>query len=336
MMTKEAAKEYAIMVLVSAVGSALMTWVTCTSCHDNVNRYLFITWFSFLAWILIWIGNGQLSHFISTRISWVQYPLKRFTWGIISTVIYTVGIVLLVSKLWEFIYEFQFDNYYEVVMPALIVTFILSLFIHSREFLIQWKKSAVDSERSKKESVAAQYESLKNQVNPHFLFNSLNALTSLVYQDQDKAAKFIKHLSEVYRYVLDSREKELVSLGEELSFLQSYVFLQEIRFGSKLRMVVEVPNLTGQVAPLGLQLLIENAIKHNEISEDQPLTIKIYLKDGFIVIENNLQRKKISLEDPSGLGLENIKRRYEFLSDRKIKIEETDSLFKVEIPILFA
>ena len=200
--------------------------------------------------------------------------------------------------------------------------------------LFRSRQSAINAERLEKESVKAQYESLKNQVNPHFLFNSLNALTNLVYEDPDKAAKFIKQLSEVYRYVLDSRSKELVSITEELQFLQSYIFLQQIRFGDKLKMVIDLPNPTGEVAPLALQLLIENAIKHNIIATDQPLTIQVYHQDGYFVVENDLQRKTVLSEDSSGLGLDNITKRYNFLSSVKVKIEESSSKFKVSIPVI--
>ena len=138
----------------------------------------------------------------------------------------------------------------------------------------------------------------------------------------------------MYRYVLDSRDKELVPLQEELQFLESYIYLQQIRFGNKLKMIIELPVAQGQVAPLALQLLIENAIKHNIIAEDQPLTVRVYQQEGYIIVENNLQKKTVLNEDSSGLGLENIKRRYEFLSALKVKVKESDLIFKVEIPII--
>lgn len=327
-------KSYLTIIAISLAGSLLTTYFTCAGCRANYIRFAWVTSFSALLWIFLWIGNGELTDFINKKISWVKFPVRRLIVGVIGTVVYTVSVVLLITKAWEYFLNARFDNYYEVVLPSLIITFFISLVLHSREFLNRWKKSAVDAERLQKESVRAQYESLKNQVNPHFLFNSLNALTNLVYQDQDKAAKFIKQLSEVYRYVLDSRDKELVSLQEELKFLESYVFLQQIRFGDKLRMVIDLSTAQGQVAPLALQLLIENAIKHNIIAEEQPLTIKLYEQEDFIIVENNLQKKTTLSEDSSGIGLENIKRRYEFLSSRKVVVQEIGLIFKVEIPII--
>ena len=174
----------------------------------------------------------------------------------------------------------------------------------------------------KRKVFVAKYESLKSQVSPHFLFNSLNALTNLVYEDQDKAAKFIKQLSEVYRYVLDTRDKEVVSMEEEKNFLNSYLFLQQIRFGDKLKLEVNLDETRSRIAPLVLQMLVENAIKHNVISEENPLHINIYVKDGFIVVENNLQKKSVMLDESPGIGLDNIAKRYEFLSDKKVEVIE--------------
>jgi hypothetical protein len=290
--------------------------------------------YSTMLWALLWIGNGWISHFISSKIPWVENPTKRFFWGIVSTLVYTISLVVVASRVWAAAFHLAIDNYFEIIIPALSITMVISLFIHSREFLIQWKKSAVDAEVAKKESLAAQYESLKNQVNPHFLFNSLNTLTNLVYEDAEKAARFIKQLSEVYRYVLSSKEKELVPLTEELSFLKSYIFLQQIRFGEKLSVTVEIPHSKGLIVPLALQLLIENAIKHNVIAEDQPLTIKICGTRNSIIVENNLQRKSVVAEESPGIGLENIKGRYAFLTNEKVKIEESEKAFKVEIPLL--
>lgn len=316
------------------MGSTVTTYFTCTGCHSDLHRYALVTFFSTILWISLWIGNGELTEFISKKISWVKFPVNRLIVGVIATVAYTVIIVLLIARSWEYFLNFSFGSYADIVVPSLIITFFISLFLHSRGFLISWRASAVDAERLQKENVKAQYDSLKNQVNPHFLFNSLNALTNLVYEDQDKAAKFIKQLSEVYRYVLDTREKELVSLDEEIKFLESYLFLQQIRFGDKLKLEINLKNVVGQVAPLALQMLIENAIKHNIIAEDQPLTIKVYSQDEYIVVENNLQKKTILTEDSSGLGLENIKRRYEFLTNKKVNVRQLDSTFKVELPII--
>ena len=333
-MTKEKVKKYTLIASISIAGAIVTTYFSCTSCQLELSRFLWVTFFSSILWMTLWVGNEELTHFVSTKIAWVEFPLKRFIWGIISTVIFTIAVVLLVSKISEIAFKIRFDNYYEVVIPSLIITFFISLILHSREFLIQWRKSAVDAERLKKESVAAQYESLKSQVNPHFLFNSLNALTNLVYEDQDKAVKFIKQLSEVYRYVLDTREKEVVPIKEELLFLESYFFLQKIRFGENLRIENKLNGVSSMIAPLALQLLVENAIKHNVASVDDPLTVKLYQDHNSIVVENGLNRRITISERSNGMGIDNIKKRYQYLANKEVIVLETTEKFIVKLPVI--
>jgi hypothetical protein len=316
-------KNYLTVVVLSLVGSTLTTYFTCTGCHSNFYRFSWVTIFSTLLWVSLWIGNAELTQFINKKISWVKFPVQRLIVGVVSTVIYTIGMVLLIAKGWEYFLNYHFDNYAEVVIPSLIITFFMSLTLHGRDFLIRWKQAAVDAERLKKETVAAQYESLKNQVNPHFLFNSLNALTNLVYE-----------LSEVYRYVLDTREKEVVPLEDELRFLESYFFLQKIRFGENLRIENQLHVSATMLAPLALQLLVENAIKHNVVSTDDPLTIKLYQDRDYVVVENSLKKKSTLPESSTGMGIDNIKRRYQFLTSREVSVMETSEKFTVKLPMI--
>lgn len=327
-------KEYLRIAAISIVGSFGLTYFTCESCLQDYHKYLLTSIFSAIMWFAMWIGNSELTQFISKSIPWVKYPLKRLIIGVISTVVFTSLIAIALLKSWEYSRNIRFNSYWEFISVSLIITFLISLFLHSREFLLQWRQTAVEAERYQKQSISAQYESLKNQVNPHFLFNSLNALTNLVYEDQDKAAKFIKQLSEVYRYVLDTREKEVVALEEEVKFAQSYIYLQEIRFGSNLKIDFQLSGVAGYVAPLALQLLLENAIKHNIISRDEPLRIGVFAQNGFVHIKNNLQRKSVLEEGKSGIGLDNIRSRYRFLTDREVIIEETSNSFLVKLPII--
>lgn len=282
----------------------------------------------------LWVVNSELNQYLDTKASWIHTPLKRLLLGVVFTVLFTGLAIVMLIKLWEIIWSVEYSNYYDIVINALIITFFISLFFHGRGFLMQWKQAAVEAERYQKESMTATYESLKNQVNPHFLFNSLNALTNLVYEDQDKAVKFIKQLSEVYRYVLDTRGQEMVPLTDELKFLKSYMFLQQIRFGEKLSFDIQLSDNQSMVAPLALQMLIENAIKHNEISNENPLHIKIYSQADYILIENNLQKRISHGEVSSGVGLDNIIKRYQFLTDKKVVVTETQHTFEVRLPII--
>ncbi len=327
-------KEYLRVILLSFVGSFCLTYFTCVNCRVNPTNYAIVTLFSFGLWVSLWIGNDALTHFLNRKISWVDFPVKRLVIGLITTVAYTVLTVLAIMLMWEKVMNFNIGDYFMPVAFSLVITFLISLFMHGREFLLQWRKSVVHAAGLEKESALSQYESLKNQVNPHFLFNSLNALTHLVYEDQDKAAKFIKQLSEVYRYVLDSRNKEVVTLEEELKFLDAYLFLQRIRFGDKLNVNVNFNGSTSFVAPLALQMLIENAIKHNVISEEEPLNIRLYIEKSFLVVENDLHKKNILPDSSAGLGLQNIRRRYEFLSKEKVVVAEGEGKFVVKLPML--
>ena len=317
-------------VLLAILGIAL-TGITCRDCFDDTREFWIIASFSSLIWMLMWKGNHYLSDYIDRFISWFDHPLRRLVIGIVSTIAYT----FLVLYTLGFIYSLAFGiNLTYGAMYSVIITIIISLFMHGRFFLINWRQTAIDTEKLRRENVEARYESLKNQVNPHFLFNSLNALTNLVYEDQDKAVKFIKQLSDVYRYVLDTRGKEVVTLKEELTFLESYIYLQQIRFGDKLKISIRLTPDGIMIPPLALQILIENAIKHNIISEDDPLSIRLYMEKDRVVVENNFQKKTISGETSSGIGLENICKRYQFLSATEVEIVENADIFKVKLPIL--
>lgn len=326
--------EYTVACAIAFVGSFVLTYIECSSCRSNMPRYFEFAFFSFFNWILLWVINSELNDFLSKRISWIKEPIKRLSIGILATVVFTVLGVILIITIFEAITNLRFGGYQNVVIPSLIITFFISLFFHGRGFFLQWRKSFQEAERYQRESMTATYESLKSQVNPHFLFNSLNALSNLVYEDQDKAVKFIKQLSEVYRYVLETRDKELVPLEEELKFLDSYAFLQKIRFGNKLRIEVKLEGVKSMVAPLALQMLLENAVKHNEISEDRPLSIKLFAEHNFLIVENTLQTRTTTAESSSGLGLDNICKRYQFLSNLPVGIEKTTSSFIVKIPLI--
>lgn len=324
------AKEILLLVLAGYI----MTFFI-SSGITKLSTYLLVSLYTSSMWVLLWKGNDFLTYLIDARISWIEQPIKRFVIGILVMFIYSAGIVYLLIFFFETFSRLQFgDRISSMVGASLVITVIISFFMHGREFYLNWKKAVLNSERLEKENIKAQYDNLKSQVNPHFLFNSLNALTNLVYEDQDKAAKFIKQLSEVYRYVLDTRDKEVVPLEEELKFLNAYLFLQQIRFENNLITKISVNGLLTDVAPLSIQMLFENAIKHNVISKDLPLEIKLYSDEKSLIVENTLQPKVVSLEDSKGMGLENIVNRYSFLSDTKVEIERSESHFKVRLPVL--
>ncbi|HEX6889580.1 MAG TPA: histidine kinase [Chryseolinea sp.] len=313
--------------------SIVQTYFSCRGC-STFREYALISFFTLIMWILLWRGNSLLTDFVDSKVSWYLYPTRRLVVGLISTIVYTIIAVVTAMITFEKLVSFNFGSSFTwTIYFSVIITIIISLILHSREFLLRGRQATLDKEIYQKESIRAKYEALKSQLSPHFLFNSLNALTNLVYEDQDKAAKFIKQLSEVYRYVLDTRNVEVVPIEDEKRFLNSYLFLQQIRFGDKLKLEVDLDKTRTLVAPLVLQMLVENAIKHNVISEEDPLHIRIFQQDGYIVVENDLRRKSVLIDDSPGVGLDNILRRYEFLSDKKIEVVKNGK-FTVRLPII--
>jgi len=286
---------------------------------------------------ILWAGNELIISTIGKHPALKKKPNRKFTIVIIVVIIYFFIAIIFVSLIWHVFWEkgsiseFNMPSFQHIAV-SLGVTFIITFGTSLREFIHDEKENIIREEKLKTEIIKLQYETLKNQVNPHFLFNSLNALTSLVAEN-DEAVSFIKNLADVYRYVLDQKDKELVSLEQELEFVSAYLYLHQIRFGKNLEIDVCKAPANKMVVPLAVQMLVENAIKHNEISVDAPLKISISVEDELIIIENNLQLKSM-MPDSSKIGLGNIKARYEYLTDIKIVAGEFDNKFIVKIPLL--
>jgi len=218
---------------------------------------------------------------------------------------------------------------------SVVITFVVTLAIHAIYFYKAYQENKVKEQKIIAGTASAQFESLKNQIDPHFLFNSLNVLSSLIEENPESAQKFTTSLSKVYRYVLEQKDKELVSVAEELKFAKTYMNLLKMRFENSI--TFEIPegfdNEEAKVVPLSLQLLLENCIKHNVVSEAKPLHVKISIENNQLVVTNNLQKKEV-LSDRKGVGLQNIVNRYAILTKRTVLVEENDQEFKIFLPIL--
>lgn len=187
--------------------------------------------------------------------------------------------------------------------------------------------------QQEKERLASQYEVLKNQVNPHFLFNSLNTLASLISSDPPSALRFTSKFAKIYRLILENGEQSMISLKKEMEFLESYFFLQQLRFGSGLEMDIKIENENYILPPFALQLLVENAIKHNIISTENNMTIEIFQRKETVVIRNRINEKEIA-ESSTGIGLKNLNSRYLLLTNMEIKVLNDGTYFTVEIPLI--
>lgn len=198
-----------------------------------------------------------------------------------------------------------------------------------------WSIGVAQYERLKKENIKAQLDTLKNQVKPHFLFNSLNTLAALIPEKPDLAVEFVEKLSKVYRFVLEIKDKQFITLKKELQALDAYVFLLKMRFGENIRFSTNIDTSDEQLLllPLSIQMLVENAVKHNVISSSKPLSIDISVKEGFVVVKNNLQIKK-QLETSTKTGLMNIQKRYSLLSKKQAVFISDEHFFIVKLPLV--
>ncbi|MCF8233341.1 MAG: histidine kinase [Bacteroidales bacterium] len=223
------------------------------------------------------------------------------------------------------------------VLIFCIVNFILATILEGWNYYIESKQARAEAQDLKKELSQIKFEVLKSQINPHFMFNSLNVLSGLIGKDTVKAQQFIDEFSHIYRYVLETIEKPVVSLSRELGFMRSYLFLQQIRYGKALRYEMRIPSekLDLLLPPLSLQVVLENAIKHNSLDESKPLKIEVSYKDNFLQVKNNFQRK-ISLGRSTGLGLANLVNRYALITDKKAVFTLETKHYIAKLPLIKA
>jgi hypothetical protein len=289
--------------------------------------------------------QGIINDSLSNKWDWIEHTNTRIWAGIVTTVLYTVPVVLLIDYVnFIVISGHNIDRFFTGAYLwqhtfYIILSFGVSAFIHARGFMIQWKNS-VKQESTKQEIVAktetAKFESLKNQLDPHFLFNSLNVLTSLISENPQQAERFTTKLSKVYRYVLEQRNKDLVPIEEELKFAKTYMELLGMRFEEAVQFNIpdNISNNELKIVPLSLQLLLENAVKHNVVSTSKPLTINIYEEGSYLMITNNVNPKE-AIGKSTKIGLQNIADRYGLITDKGVKIENNNKTFKVSLPLLY-
>ncbi|MCF0050325.1 sensor histidine kinase [Dyadobacter sp. LJ53] len=287
-------------------------------------------------------GGFLMEDYFDRTISWIQYPVKRLILECLCYFLYVFCTSIVIIFLFQFFVTktFTLNN---IPWNRLVswtgfpmkISFVILFILISRSFLMEWRTAAIESEQLKTERFAQQYQSLKDQLNPHFLFNSLNVLSNLVYENPDTAAKFIRQLSGIYRYVLEVQQEELVTLKQELGFAENFLSLQKIRFEESLKYRIQVDgNAAGSLPPLSLQLLLENAIKHNVASMEMPLRIDIELVNDQLIVKNNLQPKSSLPDDSTGVGLANISKRYALLSEDRISVSNDGGYFVVTLPLL--
>ena len=307
-----------------------------------LNRDLAINFgYTFLYGFALYFANAILFIYLDTIFKAERFTKRRILIGFIGSFVVSILVIFLLrifedvavegATLSEFLKNESTSNY----LIAIIITFFITLAFHAFYFYKAYQENKVKQQKIIAGTASAQFESLKNQIDPHFLFNSLNVLSSLIEENPANAQKFTTSLSKIYRYVLEQKDKDLVSVSEELHFAKTYMNLLAMRFENSI--TFEIPenfeNEEAKVVPLSLQLLLENCIKHNVVSETKPLHIKISIENNQLVISNNLQKKEV-LQDRKGVGLQNIVNRYAILTERNVLVENTTDYFIVRLPIL--
>lgn len=287
---------------------------------------------------VIWLGCVVIIYYLDQLLPWKTHVMSRLLVQTITILGFATVANVYLCDLINIINHTPIINS-DKLWNNLVISWIATIFVNMLwagiYFFKQWKLSLVEAETLKKEQLRTQYELLKNQVNPHFLFNALNTLSTLIDEDTKKASQFVNNMADVYRYVLTARDSDTVSLKEELDCLKSFVFLNQMRFGDNLVFDWNISNqyMQKRVIPMGLQLLVENAIKHNEISRLNPLTIQIFSTEEGIVIENKIH-KKMSVPG-TGMGLRNLELRHQGTGDGILpRVENDGNTFTVFVPFI--
>lgn len=311
-----------------------------------INRMNFTDWqvkLSFLYTImiafLIWHGNRYLHFSLRSYFDWINKPLQKVTVLVLSIIFYTVPVSVLLLVGWYNIFSADPVDWRVVSESTLIILVAVIFITHVYEtaFLVKESESElIRSEQLERAKAEAELEALRNQIDPHFIFNSLNTLSHLIEERPDKAKQFNDTLADVYRYILQNKSRDLVVLRDEMEFLQSYFLLLKIRFEAAVQLQVSVEDKALDqylVPPISLQVLAENAIKHNEFSETTPLVISISLEKEIINVHNPV-RKKFLRRASSRIGLQNLRERYILTTNKAITIDETENDFRVSLPVL--
>lgn len=300
--------------------------------------YLYTSWIVVVV-SLIFLSNRLLTIRLDRKLPWLTYGNSRFYWQLGIGILLSLIIINLSYLILKFTLTQDPPDSAQILAMNVIGIVLLLPTISMNfgiQFLKNWKNAQVSSETFQKESIKAELTALKNHLDPHFLFNNLNILSSLISKDKKQSQLYLEKFAEVYRIILQSSSEELVALHQELDFISAYMYLLQIRFEDTIQLNVNIHNEAKNtyLPPLTLQMLIENAIKHNIVTETKPLRIDISVQDDMVVIQNNLQEKTVAEYQSSKSGLKNIERRYAHFSDIPIEVIKTASSYIVKVPLI--
>lgn len=337
---KEIGKAFFIGVLVFLV-LGIILYLTNNYTIDSGKELLYNFIYNQMYAVSLYMANMYIIKFFLDKYDVALFKLKNIAKAFLASIgvtlltLFVISFILIVLvkgfTVEVFVNQLEFKNYKISILISLVITVIFYVFYYYKST----QDKRVKEQKIIAGTASAQFDALKNQLDPHFLFNSLNVLTSLIEENPKAATKFTTSLSKVYRYVLEQKNKELVTVEEELKFASLYMSLLKMRFEDSIVFVTPetLSNPEAKVVPLSLQLLLENAVKHNQVTPSRKLRITIFEDDGNLVIENNVQSKQV-VKESTGVGLRNIKQRYYLLTDRAVKVFESKDIFKVAIPML--
>jgi sensor histidine kinase YesM len=339
-MKKNKAPYIAIAIICVFLGIARSSIMEEWPWFAHIGVYFFQVLFLIGIWELIQVINKKLEKFYSFE----ESPVTRIALQVlVSVLLFLPMVILLVNFFRPYMPSFVDKRFLTLLyMLVLFVLLFLNFSFYAYRFFQEWKQSSeektrlkLEAEKLEREKALMQYHHLRNQVNPHFLFNTLTSLDGLIVTDPELASQFVRHLSKVYRYVLEHSENEVVSLQLELEFIQHYMAILQMKFGKGIQFTVNVSDRAKEkgVAMVTLQMLIDNAIKHNIIRAATPLCITITDDDGFLTVKNNKQVRK-QLELSTKNGLRHLCTLYHYISSIDVEVVETDEFFEVKLPLL--
>lgn len=306
--------------------------------HDVRSFMIGMVW-AFLICTTQWIGPVIINKILEKRIKWDIQPVKRAILELLSLIFWSVTALIVVQAvLYYLLNDLTLVESWPFISRSIITAFLISLFISmvftTVGFFTSWRKAVINEADLKMDIMLYRYESLRNQINPHFLFNSFNVLSDLVYDDQEKAVKFIRQLSDLFRYVLDNSDNNIVTIKEELEFMKAYIYLLKTRFNDKLNITINIDETDRRcLMPMTIQLLVENAVKHNEISDKYPLNIDIRIKDDYLEVENTLKLKN-TVQNSKKLGHRTINQQLDFFTEKQLEVIQTEDTYLVRVPLI--
>jgi two-component system, LytTR family, sensor kinase len=334
--------KYSILVdllVMLAVGLVIIVFYTTINylSGKNTAEYSADAAFSILITFILYFLFRRMFGFLNDKFPWKESIKKRLMIEVPMILIISIGAMLFFTLFWNQIHNKESSNaiLFMNCTISFLVSVIINLFTEGSTIFKLYKETAVSTEILKRKTLESHFETLKSQVAPHFLFNSLNTLIALIDENPKIAKDFVQHLANYYRYSMQVNANETVDLETELNLVRNYIFLLTSRFGDNLK--VEFPvhsaSYNKHIVPLAIQLLIENSVKHNIISSSKPLTVSIIIEDKYLIVRNNLQKKDAS-EISNRLGLDNIRNRYAIVCNQPIEVVESDAYFQVKLPLL--